>query len=248
MWHFTVNDQRTFYGTDCPATGELRRLEPGYGRPLEIRRPQNGAPFAKAGKISVGTSRQDEGPTGAMTVTLVPDESAIETALGAFLNGIGLFCTLPQSTVEVVAGQDNRVSEPQSHDFVVVTPIRRSRLLTNIDSYNYGSGTKSAQQNTQITYQCDVHGPNSSDNAQLISTLFRDDYGYNVISGSNAAVTPLHADEPRQVPYINAEAQFETRWIVDCVLQADQVVSELPQQFFDSATVTAISVEAALAE
>lgn len=37
-------------------------------------------------------------------------------------------------------------------------------------------GVLFAMQPTEVTVQLDVHGPNSSDNAQIITTLFRDDY------------------------------------------------------------------------
>lgn len=55
-------------------------------------------------------------------------QSNIQTALRSFLLAI-----LP-STVEVVEGQDNRVPEPKSADFVVLWPIRDERLETNTDT------------------------------------------------------------------------------------------------------------------
>jgi hypothetical protein len=230
---------------------------------------------------------------------VAPTSSNIQTALRSFL-----LTALPQFAAgQVVAGQDNRVPEPQFADFVVMTPIRRERIETNVDSFadcaftasiagttmtvsavrlgsigsgatlfgtgvaagstiisqltgvaggtgtytvspsqTAASGTMSAGserflQPTQITYQLDVHGPNSADNAQVVTTLFRDQFGVDAFALSGFDVTPLHADDPRQVPFINAESQFESRWIVEAHLQANQAIS-LPLQFADAAVVT----------
>ena len=251
-----------------------------------------------------------------MSLTLAPDESAITTALGAFLNGIGLICTVPQAAVECVLGQGNRVPEPQGPDYVVTWPLRRDRIATNVDEYQdctfigsiadevmtvsvvtlgaieaggpvfgptvaagtyvveqstgpdggagtysvnipqnvasgpLAGGTKTITQSISLALQMDVHGPNSSDNAQLISTLLRDEYGvdaFAAIEATGGTVTPLYTSDPKQVPFVNAEKQFEDRYIVEAVLQCDQSVSNVPQQFFDGATITGISVEAAVA-
>ena len=56
-------------------------------------------------------------------------------------------------------------------------------------------------------------------------------------------VVPLYADDPRQMPFINAESQYEWRWVLEAKLQVNQAV-QIPQQFADSAVVDAISVEA----
>ena len=239
-----------------------------------------------------------------MTVP-TPTQTQIQVALVGFLTAI-----LP-SGVPVVAGQVNKVPEPDEDDFCILWLLRRERIETNVDStadvkftgaiagatltvssvargsispgatlFGVGvasntviqtqtggtpggmgtytvsptqtvasetlsSGATNATQNTQIVYQIDVHGPNSSDNAQVISTLFRDPWGvdwfnaYAVANGVN--VCPLFADDPRQVPFINAENQYETRWIVEAHLQSNQTVS-VPQQYADAVTVTPISV------
>src|SRR5574337_691963 len=45
-----------------------------------------------------------------------------------------LLTALP-SGIEIVQGQSNRVPEPDELDFVVITPILRNRLSTNVDLY-----------------------------------------------------------------------------------------------------------------
>ena len=171
-----------------------------------------------------------------MTIAVAPTQSDIQVALRAFLVSI-----LP-SFVEVVAGQDNRVPEPIGPDFVVFWPIRRRRIETNVDSQP-DADTKTALQPTEVTFQLDVHGPESADHAQIISTLFRDEYAVNAFAASGIDVAPLHADDPRQIPFINQENQFENRWVVEALLQANQVVT-VSQDSANVVEVDVISVDA----
>jgi len=114
----------------------------------------------------------------------------------------------------------------------------------SVASRTLSAGTASLTQPTEIAFQLDVHGPNSADNAQIISTAFRDEYAVEQFAFAGFPVTPLYADDPRQAPFFNAEQQYETRWVVEAVLQADQVVSGIPQQFAASTTLVLVNVEA----
>lgn len=237
-----------------------------------------------------------------MPAALSLSEDVILAALRTFLLGI-----LPPGT-EVVRAQANRVPEPEGDNFVVMTPVLRQRLSTNVVSTSeahvtgsiagtvmtvseillgelgpgqalagdgiapYSSivgilsgtpgaeeyritpsqtvsagsiyaGGRSAVMATQITVQLDVHGPVSADNAQIIATLFRDGYGCEAMAASGFEIAPLYAGEPHQTPFINAEQQFEDRWVIDAVLQANPVVTT-PQQFAGAAVVGLISVDA----
>lgn len=64
-----------------------------------------------------------------MSVSLSITEVQTLTALRTFLLSV-----LP-SGVEVIRGQDNRVPEPQGANFVEMTPVLRSRLGTNVDTF-----------------------------------------------------------------------------------------------------------------
>ena len=103
------------------------------------------------------------------------------------------------------------------------------------------AGSKSALQPVKVSMQVDVHGPSSADNAHIITTLFRDDYGV-VSFGSldSVDVQPLYCEEPRQVPFTNGEQQLEERWIIQIYLQANPVVA-VPQQFSGTVTVPIIA-------
>lgn len=232
-----------------------------------------------------------------------PSQTDIETVLRSFLlNAIPLNVSAPQTAIEVVLGQDNRVPEPASPDFIVMTTVSRERLETNLDvfqdvafigsisglvltvstvqigtiipatlfgsgvlpnttigtqisgipggagTYNVSptqnlastqmsSGAATYTQHTEVTVQLDVHGPNSSDNAEVITTMFRDQFAFDYFISQNPNVFPLHADDPKQIPFIDAESQYEWRWIVEAHIQANQTIV-LPQQFANKVQVT----------
>jgi hypothetical protein len=168
---------------------------------------------------------------GVMTV------SAVATGLvapGANVFGVGVAPgTIVGSQISGSPGLTGtyRVSPPQT-----------------VASETLSAGAQSIEQPTKITYQLDVHSPDvgrAADMAQTISTLMRDAYGVDFFANQspNYGVTPLHADDPRQLPFYNAEQQFETRWVLECLLQCDQVVA-VPQQFADAVAVDLIDVDA----
>jgi hypothetical protein len=248
-----------------------------------------------------------------MTVAISLTESNVFAALRSVLLGFPLTSSDPNCGVAIVRGLVNRVPEPKDGDFIVMWPLSRFRLATNIDAWSdsncVGSiaagiltvtslalgtiipgvqlfnnvgvncsivaqltqigpnpgglgtysvsapqantssgtiyfGTLTAIQYTDMAIQCDVHGPNSGDNAQIISTLMRDWYGVNAFEEQGFDIQPLYADDPRQIPFINAEQQYEERWSVDVRLQINPIVT-VTQQFADALVASTILVEAA---
>lgn len=244
-----------------------------------------------------------------MIVSIVPNEDTIFTALRTFLEAI-----VPVGT-EVLQGQTNRVPETEADDFVVMVPIRRARLSTNVDSNGdvfftgdiatpvdgvsvmtvtevfYGvievenqvfgptianapvvteqlsgtvggigtysiapslalvpsgplaAGVTRMKQPTDFHIQIDVHGPKSGDTSQIISTYFRDDAGYEAMQALNPNLSPLYADDPKQIPFTNENQQVENRWIIDSHLQANITVV-IAQQYADTLNIDLIEVEA----
>lgn len=237
-----------------------------------------------------------------MSVSLSITESNILTALRSFLLGV-----LPAG-IEVIRGQGNRVPEPPGANYVVMTPILRDRLSTNIDSsqdavftgsisgktmtitavgfgtlavgspvlgvgvaagttvtalgtgtggvgtytvsqsqtitsQTLAAGTTNSLAATQVTVQLDVHGPVSADNAQIITTLLRDDYAVQQFATSGFDVTPLYASDPRQMPFLNGEQQYEIMQTIDAVLQANPIVA-VSQDFAAGVSVTLKEVDA----
>lgn len=165
---------------------------------------------------------------------LLTEESIFES-ISLFMND------LFSASVEIVRGQDNRVPEPSMPNFVVMTPLLRKRLATNIvtthDGFPDGQpGTRNDTQKTQLTVQLDVHGPQSGDNAQVLSTMLRSDIACNYFAEIDADISPLFTSDPRQVPYLNGEQQIENRWTVDFELQANIAV-QTAQDFADTLTI-----------
>jgi hypothetical protein len=167
-----------------------------------------------------------------------PTQSQVQVALGAFLLAI-----LPAG-VEVVAAQDNRVPVPKSPDYVTITATGRRRLATNVDTHDPLGQVTAVMQETEVAMQLDVHGPNSPENAQVITTLMRDEFATAFFDALGSGVSPLHADDPKQVPFILDAQQYEDRWVVQALLQADIVVS-VPQQSAESVVAAVIDVDAA---
>ena len=101
-------------------------------------------------------------------------------------------------------------------------------------------------QATEVTIQLDVHSSmmtTASDMAQRVTTMFRDDWAYMFFKRTGYDVVPLHADQPKQIPFINAEEQYESRWVIEACLQANQAVLNVPQQFADTLLVGLIDVD-----
>ena len=162
-----------------------------------------------------------------MSVILTFNESQVLTALRGFLLSI-----LPSGT-EVIKGQENEVSEPDVDNFVVMTPILKTRIATNVDTYQDGIlqnlSQKNAEQSTSFTVQLDVHGSLASDNTQIITTLFRDEYCVEVFATYGIDIAPLYTSDPHQIPFENDSQQIETRWVIDAVMQINPIVLT-PQQ------------------
>ena len=117
-----------------------------------------------------------------------------------------------------------------------------------VSSEKLSAGTQSIEQPAQFAIQLDFHSEeitDAGDMAQTVSTLLRDTFGTEQFANQNPnyGVVPLYADDPKQMPFLNAEQQFEWRWVVEAMLQANQVLN-VPQQFADSVEVGVISVEA----
>ena len=158
--------------------------------------------------------------------SLQPTERDVFTALRSVLLQM-----IP--SIEVIRAQVNRTPEPQSADFIVMTQIMRIRLATNIDVFSDpfpAAGSRAVTQPTDFVVQLDIHGPQSGDNAQIISTLMRGEFATSLFDASGVPAQILWAEDARQIPFVNAEDQWETRWVMSLHLQVNEVVTT-DQQF-----------------
>lgn len=169
------------------------------------------------------------------TPTISLTETQVLTALRSVLSG------MVDPSVAIIRGQGNLTPEPTG-DFIVMTHTFRMRLATNQDLLPGPGVVNPTIQQTLIAerldIQLDIHGPNSTDNAQIIETLFRDDYACQAFAALSppVAIQPLYGDDARQVPFINAANQYEDRWVMNVAMQGNFVISTT-QQYADTLTV-----------
>ncbi len=162
-------------------------------------------------------------PSGVMEMTAPAMLGKIQPNLQPTLFGVGV-----AAGTQIIA-QTGGAPGGEGTYTVSVSQTLASGLLA--------AGVMGMKQPTQLTVQIDVHGPNSADNAQLISTLMWSAYASDLFAAQNLGVAPLYADDPRQAPYVNAEKQVERVWTVDVKLQVNPIVY-VPQQFFDNIAIT----------
>lgn len=165
-----------------------------------------------------------------MTVTALNTDFQGRLAAGLYIFGTGL--TAQTKIIAQLTGT------PGGAGTYTVSPSQ------TIASRTMAAGTAGLMQKTEVVIQCDVHGPASADNAQIIATAIFDDVAQQYFDPATTGVAPLYAADPRQMPFIDGENQFETRWIVDVHLEANINVL-FPQQFADAVTVDVVSVDAA---
>lgn len=126
---------------------------------------------------------------------------------------------------------------------VLNAPSNRSSYVVSVTqtvtSELMSSGRERLAQDTDIVIQVDVHGPSAMDNSQIITTLMRDNRGVEIFADSGYPVIPLYAVDPVQLPFTNAENQYEDRYAITIHLEADRNFT-LPQQFADEINTTFI--------
>jgi len=158
-------------------------------------------------------------------------EDQIMTGLRAFILDV-----LPKNVgIEVVQGQDNGVPMPAAGDFVVMTPARRQQMSQTARAYDPDAEEKEISRSTSLHFRLDTYGPNASDYVQIITTLFRDEYGFNFFKTYGLA--PLYCDDGQQMPLVSGENTYVQRWMMNGLLQSNLAVT-VGQQFADTLITT----------
>lgn len=111
-----------------------------------------------------------------------------------------------------------------------------------IEGTKFASGVDAMLQPTDFLVQLDVHGPNSGDNSQIISTMLWDEQAFDFFEAADKNCEPLYCDDPRQMPFANDQQQVENRWVIEAHIQVNAVVTA-PQQFADQVTIGLINVD-----
>jgi hypothetical protein len=161
-----------------------------------------------------------------MTATIDVTQDAVIGSLCRFLEDV-----MP-GPFEAVMGQANRVPEPTSSSYAVVTPLSRARLSTNRTGYGGDptAGYRSVVQPTDLAVQVDLYGEDAADNAGRLVALFADLAGVDWFSRDGKPVAPLYAEDARQVQFLDEASQYLDRRTVTVHLQVNQTVTA-PQQF-----------------
>jgi len=168
-----------------------------------------------------------------MSIDIVDQD--VFTSLRSFLIAI-----LPIGT-EIVQAQDNQVPMPAS-GFVAMNNAGTRRLSTNYGSYTDSGtnpGSKGVMAALEYTIQLDFYGPNAAAWANITQVLFRDEYA---TASFPPNIQPLYADDPMQIPLIDAEAQYEQRWKLNAVLQMNPIVT-VDQDFAGSLDIGLLNVD-----
>jgi len=105
-----------------------------------------------------------------------------------------------------------------------------------VTSRKMAAGQLKITQPVRFHFQLDIHGTSSADNAVTLSTALRSQYA---VDSFPSAITPLWSDDPKYLPFINDQQQYEFRWIVEAHFQADPSLF-VPQQYADAVTTTLI--------
>jgi hypothetical protein len=165
-------------------------------------------------------------------------ESQLMTAVGDWLTSV--LGIMPE---DVVHAHENRTPSPNAA-YVQMDSILNTRLATNRVDDDSDAGTETQTQPIQVTVQLDCFGVPADDWVRVIATLFRSEvataffapyYGGNFV--------PLYNSEPRHLPVINGENQYELRWTIDLYFQCNVAVVA-PMQFMSTAKIGVINVDA----
>lgn len=132
---------------------------------------------------------------------------------------------------EVIRGYQNNASV-KTGGFITMNVLFSERLATNVTrTKGIGNDTKDSRQDSKIAIQLDFYGELSSSWAQIISTMWRDEYAVNAMKDTLA---PLHTDTARMIPIVSAENQYNERWTLTVYAHYQPVTTTTPLQHFEN--------------
>lgn len=175
-----------------------------------------------------------------MPISITDDD--VFTALRAFVLDV-----LPSIGGDNVRqGQQNDVPMPPGPDFVLLIAANRAALATTIRDYTPpvdpipATGIRDTTRSTQVGVMVNFYGPGATDNAQIFNQLFRDLYGCDFLRPHG--VQPLWCDDGRQLPLVDSEKQYETRWMIQTLMQINPTIST-SQEFADTLDLTIVEAD-----
>lgn len=141
------------------------------------------------------------------------NEQDLYTAIRRFILSV-----IPE-TNDVLQGIQNQVAMPDK-PFIAMTTLFSDRISTN--RFDYDFGKKDIVQPQKWTVQIDCYGEPSNAWATLLTTLLRDEYSCSQFPEN---IQPLYADDPKHLPIVNSEQQYEKRWMIAACFQVNPKMS-----------------------
>jgi hypothetical protein len=177
-----------------------------------------------------------------MVATISKTESQAFTALRSWIKDV-----LP-AAVEVVRGDNNRVPSPKN-DFVVLSHINKRMIEWPTETYTddfvetltiTGTEVITNTQPIDFSIQVDCYGANSGDYSTMLAILWSTSQACSFLDP--LGIQPLYMDDPKHVPFIDGEKQYEERWVTTAHLQYNPAVSTA-MQFTSTAEVEIVNVD-----
>jgi hypothetical protein len=150
--------------------------------------------------------------------------------------------------VDVLRGEVNRVPEPLTADFVIMSPRARTRLAMGVETWE-GTAPSAidVETATHVAVQLDVHGPLSADVTAAIVAGLGSSWAADQFAAQDPAVlAPLYTDEAQFLPFVNGEQQTEWRYVIGSHFEARPVLST-PAQFARTLAVTSTQADSGAA-
>lgn len=162
-----------------------------------------------------------------MTAKAGPDAAPAEDDV--LVRCLGDFVRHFMGPVTVVRGYTNRVTKPACPDYVLITPMAAARLATNLHLWHADKDALGVTMPTQRRVQVDFYGRQSGTQARTAATLLCDAVGCDFLRPYGVA--PLYVTDPQDLSQPDGREQWDHRWMIDVILQAN-VSRTVPQEYF----------------
>ena len=131
------------------------------------------------------------------------------------------------TVVDCLQGPMNRASMPPGgSDFVIMSPTNRNRLSFNVTDHPT-TNTETNTSSFDYSVQFDCYGPNAGVIANILNDSWYSNQTFELFKPQGLA--PLWIDEPRFIPLINGEQQYENRWTMQIHVQAKPSITDSQQ-------------------
>lgn len=166
-------------------------------------------------------------------ITVNVTEDMISAAVRRYILGIAQGQRVLRTPV-------NRAAMPNGA-YVSFTPGLLRPLSTNVSSYTANSRT--VHRPEQMAFQIDCYGAGSSDLAETLNTLFRDEYAVEQFAAEAFEIAPLYAGNIMQAPFVNDADQYEERYTFEIEVQVNRSTT-VPSESCNILDIDLVSVEA----